>query len=81
MAGGLAARVQFVGDDPSKRLEYLFNLTLARPPTSAERTQSLDFMERYRKALPHEAPVVQEVKAWAALCRTLLGRNEFIYVD
>jgi mono/diheme cytochrome c family protein len=80
-AAGLARRVLMTSDDAEKRLTLAFTLTLARPPTGDEIRQSLAFLERYRMELASEPPAEQEKRAWAALARTLLARNEFIYVD
>ncbi len=80
-AAGLARRVMSATDDAEKRLTFAFTLALARPPTADETRQSLAFLDRYKKELASEPLAEQESRAWAALVRTLLARNEFLYVD
>jgi hypothetical protein len=80
-ATGLAKRVMAATDDAEKRLALAFTLTLARPPSSEELQDSLAFLERYQKGMASVPRAEQESRAWSALARTLLGRNEFLYVD
>jgi hypothetical protein len=58
-------------------------MALGRSPTAEETRDGLQFVKRYRGQL-QEAPVPtseQDAQAWAALARTLLVRNEFLFVD
>ncbi len=80
-AAGLAKRVMAASGDAEKRLILAFTLTLARPPTVDESRESLAFLDRYQKELANVPRTEHESRAWAALARTLLGRNEFLYVD
>jgi hypothetical protein len=80
-AAGLAKRVLAAANDAEKRLTLAFTLTLARPPTPEETRESVAFLDRYQNALTSVPRAERESRAWAALTRTLLGRNEFLFVD
>lgn len=80
-AAGLARRVMTATGDAEKRLTLAFTLALARPPAPEEARESREFLDWYQKGLAGTPRSEQESRAWAALARTLLGRNEFLYVD
>jgi cytochrome c553 len=81
-SAGLAQRLLAAPDEPA-RVRLAFRMALAREPKEEETQQALTFLESYRKQL--EAVTVpadkQPVRAWAAYCRTLLTRNEFLFID
>jgi len=82
-AAGFAERIVAAASDDAGRLAWAFELAFARPPTPVELAESGEFLARYRRqfeasglsASDHE-PLV-----WSALARTLLARNEFLFVD
>jgi hypothetical protein len=39
------------------------------------------FLAGYQQALPSGTPDERRLAAWSALVRTILTRNEFLYVD
>ncbi|MCZ6793769.1 MAG: PSD1 and planctomycete cytochrome C domain-containing protein [Planctomycetota bacterium] len=78
----LASRLLAGSDEDIERLERLYVRALGRPPSGAETSDDLAFIDRFamarevsgaRSAAAHE-------EAWAALCQTLLASNEFLYV-
>jgi hypothetical protein len=80
---GFAWKLLALGTDDAGRVERAFLLAFARRPTGEERADSLAFLGRYRAGLAGVGvPEGQrEGQAWAALARTLFGRNEFVFVD
>lgn len=64
----------------SGRLRLLFETMYSRPPTSAELKLSLQFLDDYSTTVGSDAGSSQSAAAWAALCRTLIASNEFIYL-
>jgi hypothetical protein len=82
-SAGFAQRLLAAETDDTARLRLAFRLALARESKEDEGQQALLFLESYRKQLdaagvPAER---QPARAWAAYCRTLLTRNEFLFVD
>ena len=59
----------------------LFVRALSRPPTADELADSTAFLANYEHALPSGTPEQRRQTAWSALVRTILTRNEFLYVD
>jgi hypothetical protein len=75
--------VQKAQPDEKGRLRLVYLLTLGRPPDDEEQRRDGDFLRQYGEKLvvlgvPREQCAE---RAWAALARTLFGRNEFLYVD
>ncbi|MCA9089725.1 MAG: PSD1 domain-containing protein [Planctomycetaceae bacterium] len=64
-----------------ERIQQAFQISLCREATPEEQSEAATFLTRYRALLPAESPAQQELAAWSALARTLLTRNEFLYVD
>ena len=54
------------GDDRVRQIELAYRLTLARPPTAAERTRMLGFLDR---------------ETLEQLARVIFNLNEFVYAD
>jgi hypothetical protein len=82
----LARRVASeAGGDVDTRIRLAFLLTLARHPDAEELAEARSFVlkqhELRRQRDNKPAPASVERDAWADLCQTLLGLNEFIYVD
>jgi hypothetical protein len=66
-AGRLVARVEKEpGADPGRRIERVFALTLARPPSAKEREACL---------------VVAQQHGLAAVCRAVFNSNEFLFLE
>ena len=82
-AAALARRLEAEGSDPPSRLQRAFLIVFARPPSAAERTQALAFLEQYEQILEAEgvAANCRQQEAWSALARTLMASNELMYVD
>jgi len=68
----LAARIarDALSNDPEARVRLLYEVTLARAPTSAEIEIGLQLVANS-----------DETDSWARYCRVILCSNEFIYVD
>jgi hypothetical protein len=78
MSASLAARLLEGKSDDAGRVEQAFLLAFARPPTSEELADALEFLRRYRELLPAGQ---REPQAWAAFARTLFARSELVFVD
>ena len=76
----LADRVLAVRVSRDGRLQRAWRVTLGRGVTDTERTEAGLFLVAYRESLG-EAGDRSNRMAWAALMRTLLTRNEFLFVD
>jgi hypothetical protein len=81
---GLAKQVlEEPAADDAARVQTIYERAYARPPTTAEQSRALQFVEQYaaariaRQASPEEA----RLAAWQALCRAVLSANEFVYID
>jgi hypothetical protein len=60
----------------------LYQRLYARVPSDEEVRRSVRFLEQSEQALAAVADVRERrLQAWAALCRTLMAGNEFIFVD
>jgi uncharacterized small protein (DUF1192 family) len=74
----------FAGDNGQvARLQSLFELTLGRPARESELTESAAFLNSYVAALAETgmAKEQREQAAWSGFVRTILTRNEFLFVD
>jgi hypothetical protein len=85
-AGHFAERLlREVGDAPAAQVERAFQLALARPPSTTEQNDSLEFLDAManRVALrPRSEDRSQPGReALRALCLVLLNTNEFVTVD
>jgi hypothetical protein len=72
LAEALADRVaaDAASDNPTSRIERLYELALGRPPTTAE----LDVARRFFADS-------SDTRTFAMFCHMVLCTNEFIYVD
>jgi hypothetical protein len=91
-AQGLAARIlRESGGSVSQRIDYAFELCLARPPSEHERRQLAGYYERQWTALRSDSKAVnalmpvelenatpEEGAAWVEIARALLNLDEFI---
>jgi hypothetical protein len=82
-SAGFARRLLAAGRDDRERLVLAHEMALARKPVAAEIEEGLEFLRRYRELLRSTSiPAMEhEKQAWAALARTLLVRNEFLFVE
>jgi hypothetical protein len=79
-AGHFAQRLaREAGGDPLARLDRAFTLALARGPSPAELSLSLEFINNQRDQYS-SAPDADE-KAWTDFCQMLLASNSFLYVE
>ena len=82
-SAGLARRILLARQEDRGRVEWAFEVALARKPSADETSAALGFLRRYRQLLEGaKVPAgQQQAQAWAAFARTLLTRNEFLFVD
>jgi len=82
-AVALAADLFKVDQDDQQRLRRAYQLTLCRPPGDSELEVSQRFVDRYQAAAVQSGTAAgdAEKQAWSALARTLLVRNEFLFVE
>ncbi len=62
------------------RISYAFLLALGREPEDDERAETEAFLRDYTAAVSATAAEREEL-VWAAVARTLLARNDFLFVD
>ncbi|WP_406695514.1 PSD1 and planctomycete cytochrome C domain-containing protein [Singulisphaera sp. Ch08] len=69
--------------DAQARLRLAFEVTLSRPPSADDESDSLAFLAAERKDLEASglASLEADIFAWSALARTLYSRNEFLFID
>ncbi|MDB5350370.1 MAG: Protein of unknown function (DUF1553)/Protein of unknown function (DUF1549)/Planctomycete [Planctomycetota bacterium] len=82
-AAALAGRILASSADDAERLTFAFETAFARVPTVDDRDESLAFLaaEKLDFATSGVPASEAERRAWSALTRTLLARNEFLFVD
>ena len=82
-AAGLARRILTGANDEPSRIRLAWHLALGRAPTSDELTDVSAFMKQYAEAVAESDRSKEsvEMKVWSALARTILTRNEFLFVD
>ena len=78
-AGRLAERLGAGFPDDTGRLDRLFALLFARPPSGDEREGSLRFLQDAGRILA--AGGKDRGEAWSALVRSLLRTSEFLWID
>ena len=78
-----AKRLQSMAGDDTERLAAAFELAYCRPPSVGEIDEASAFISRYAESLAKvNVPEADRMgQAWAAYLRTVLGSNEFFYVD
>ena len=69
--------------DPQGRLRFGYELALSRPPVEDELAEMTAYVDSYAADLRKSgmADDKAEQAAWSSVARTLLGSNEFLYVD
>jgi len=77
----LAERIVRAAADEPGRLSFAWRTTLGREPSEQEAAEAAAFLQKLRMAASTENTPGGDIAAWAALGRTLLTRNEFLFVD
>ncbi|MFH1303050.1 MAG: PSD1 and planctomycete cytochrome C domain-containing protein [Planctomycetota bacterium] len=69
--------------DPRARVELAWQTSMGRVPTADQFSENSEFIKGYMVALEESGVAVEarELMVWSALARTLLTRNEFLFVD
>lgn len=80
-ATSLAKRLIEWSDSEEQCVSHAFVTALGRPACSEEVTEAIAFLSSYRNALAGASPEQNRLAAWSAFVRTLLTRNEFLFVD
>jgi hypothetical protein len=82
-AEGLARRAMAETGDEAARIGFLFESAVGRPASHEEIAQTSQFLSRYTEALAEtdSDPASRSLAAWSGLARTMLTRNEFLFVD
>ncbi len=82
-AEGFAKELAAAEPDTLKRLRLAYWRAFSREPNERELERALEFLARYAElAAAENVPEAQrEPQAWAALARTMLTSNEFVFVD
>jgi cytochrome c553 len=70
-------------DDDSACVQVIYEQAYSRPPSTAELSRALSFVERYRESQISLNTAVDEarLRSWQSLCRAVLSANEFVYVE
>jgi hypothetical protein len=82
-AAGFAGRLLSGRPDDPGRIALAFRTALGRLPTVEEDREVTEFLARYRDRLAARGVggSALEAQCWSALARTLVARNEFLFVD
>jgi hypothetical protein len=82
-SAGLARRIISAETDDAARLRLAYEVVLTHDPSAEDIAADQAFLALYRQTLAASTiPVDQrEPAAWSALVRTLLTRNEFLFID
>jgi hypothetical protein len=80
-ATGLARRVLAGANDEPSRIQLTWQLALGRAATTDELSDVSTFIKQYAEAVSEKDKKSVELKVWSAFARTILTRNEFLYVD
>jgi hypothetical protein len=69
--------------DDADRVRLLYERAVGREPEPSDVHRSLAFVERYAESASSQQSGENDarVAAWCALCRAILGSNEFFFVD
>ncbi|MGI8980682.1 MAG: DUF1553 domain-containing protein [Pirellulaceae bacterium] len=80
---GLARRLLASSTDEPARIRVAYEIILTREPTTDDLSADKEFLAEYTKILStSNIPADQrDVAAWSALVRTLVTRNDFLFVD
>lgn len=78
----LAKVLVAASEEDSQRVKLAFERLYGRPPSDAEMARAAQFLELAPQTLdPTDDPNQRQLETWAALCRTLIAANEFVYID
>jgi hypothetical protein len=82
-ADGLAGRLLGATTNGRERIVLAHVMALGRPPTAEETAQTEEFLSRYDFLLRAVKTPAEKIErqTWAAFARTLLTRNEFLFVE
>ena len=82
-AAGLAKRLIATSSAEIERIHTAYRLTLGRAADDDERAEAVEFLMDYRAAFGEtdRSDDAREIAIWASFARTLLTRNEFLFVD
>jgi hypothetical protein len=82
-AGHFSRRILTESVKDASRVQRAFELTLSRPPTKDELSESVDYLARIRERLValDVASEEHEIRTWESFARAMLRTNEFIYID
>jgi hypothetical protein len=69
--------------DDARRIRQLYERALSRTATPEETSRGLEFVEKYTQAAAGKGVPEEDrrLRAWQALCRTVLASNEFVYIE
>ena len=65
--------------DDKGRVKDLYRTCFGRYPSEVETTRSLTYLAKFEKAYAKSKE--PRLSAWQSLCKTMIGANEFIYVE
>ncbi|WP_339732275.1 PSD1 and planctomycete cytochrome C domain-containing protein [uncultured Gimesia sp.] len=79
----LARKLTKEASDQNARVELAWQTAMGHPPTSDQLAENIEFLKRYTAALSESGVALEarELMVWSAFSRTLLTRNEFLFVD
>lgn len=82
-SAGLARRVLASADGEPARIRLAYDIVLSQEPTADDITTDQAFLAEYGKQLATSTVAAdqRDVAAWSALVRTILTRNDFLFVD
>ena len=82
-SANFAQRLQKAGSNEAARVNAAFELALGRPATSEEIDHAQQFQARYIAGLAqlNTPESERQAIALAAYLRTVLGSNEFMFID
>jgi hypothetical protein len=69
--------------DDAARTDQLYVRAFGRPAKPAEVARAQVFLDRFAQGLEATEPDARQrrVRAWQALCQTLMASNEFVYIE
>jgi hypothetical protein len=65
--------------DDRVRIQSLFRTCFGRPAKPKEVDRSLTYLSKFEQAYAKSKE--PKLSAWQSLCKTMIGSNEFIYVE
>ena len=80
-AFAFADRVLSQSKEERERIRIAYEMSLARTPQPLEYEEVSRFLKAYRAKRNGVAAEIAERESWAAFARTLLARNEFLFVQ